>query len=355
MAKGVEDTLFYRFNRLIALNEVGGDPSRFGLDTDEFHRDMAVAAERWPLSMSATSTHDTKRSEDVRARLAVLAERPDEWAAWMRGVWELGGRHRSGGHMDALTEYFLWQNLVGAWPIDAERLTGYALKAVREAKLHTAWVDGDPAYEQVVRRWCVGVLGDEEIRRQVDAWLARTGVETRANVLGQKVVQLLMPGVPDVYQGAELVDLSLVDPDNRRPVDYAERARGLALLDDGGMPEDLDDEKLRVVAAALRLRREREAVFVGGRAGYVEVPTSSDNLVAFRRGDGGQDDVVVLATRLAGRLADGGGWGGHTLDLPWGIWRDLLSGNTTRGGTVKIDGVLTAHGSPVAILVREKG
>ncbi len=352
MAKAVEDTTFYRFVRLVALNEVGGDPDHVGTSPDEFHWFAESLMGQWPTTMTTLTTHDTKRSEDVRARLAVLAERPAEWAAWVRRAWRLGEPHRSGGRLDPLTEYFLWQNLVGAWPIDVERLGAYALKAVREAKLHTAWVDGDPGYEEVVAHWCAAVVADAEIQRHLDSWLAHTAVEARANTLGQKVVQLLMPGIPDVYQGTELVDLSLVDPDNRRAVDYADRASRIARLGGGGTPQDVDDEKLRVTADALRLRRDRPGVFVGEQAGYARVPASSEHLVGFRRGDGGQEDVVVLATRLAGRLTESGGWGSHTMDLPEGTWRDVLSGRTTRGGKVEIEGVLAAHGSPVAILVR---
>jgi (1->4)-alpha-D-glucan 1-alpha-D-glucosylmutase len=213
-------------------------------------------------------------------------------------------------------------------------------------------VDGDPAYEEAVQRWCLAILEDDEIGRHIDSWVALTALETRANILGQKLIQLLMPGVPDVYQGTELVDLSLVDPDNRRPVDYTERESRLDRLDGGGAATDVGDEKLQVVAAAVRLRTERAEVFVGECAGYLPLPASSDNLIAFSRGNGGPDDVVVLATRLAGQLADGGGWGDHTLELPGSSWRDLLSGRSNGGGTVRIADVLRGDGSPVAILVR---
>ncbi|MDC5696589.1 malto-oligosyltrehalose synthase [Intrasporangium calvum] len=354
MAKAVEDTTFYRFVRLVALNEVGGDPGHFGVPVVQFHIFCARLAEEWPLTMTTLSTHDTKRSEDVRARLAVLAERPGAWADWVRRARELGAAHRQES-VDPLTEYFLWQNVVGAWPLDAERLTAYATKAVREAKLHTAWVDGDPAYEDAVRRFAAGLTSDDTVRAHVVAWLETTRLETRCATLGQKVIQLLMPGVPDVYQGTELVDLSLVDPDNRRPVDIHERVRRLGRLDDGAAPADLNDEKLLVTAAALRLRRERPETFVGDRAGYASLEATSEHAVGFRRGDGGEGDVCVVATRLAGQLSDRGGWGEATVSLPPGAWRDVLDGKVVRGGDVPLDQLVPLSALPVALLVRDEG
>ncbi|AXG12975.1 malto-oligosyltrehalose synthase [Intrasporangium calvum] len=354
MAKAVEDTTFYRFVRLVALNEVGGDPAHFGVSATDFHAFAERLASEWPMTMTTLSTHDTKRSEDVRARLAVLAERPQEWAAWVRRARGLADAHRH-GNVDALTEYFLWQNVVGAWPVDADRLAAYATKAAREAKLHTSWVDGDPAYEEVVSQFAAGITGDAAVGRHVEDWLVQTHVESRANILGQKAVQLLMPGVPDVYQGTQLVDLSLVDPDNRRPVDQADRARRLSRLDGGGLPTDLSDEKLLVTAAALRLRRERPDTFVGERAGYEPLPSSSEHLVGFRRGDRGGADVCVLVTRLAGRLRDRGGWGDEVVTLPTGRWRDRLSAKVVHGGDVPLSEVLPHPGWPVAVLVRDDG
>ena len=189
----------------------------------------------WPQSMTTLSTHDTKRAEDVRARLFVLAERPDAWATWVRTARELAAPVRA-EELDVLTEYFLWQTLVGAWPISEERLQAYALKAIRESKLYTRWTEPDEAYESAVERFVSGVVTTPEIVAHVESWVEATRLEARANVLGQKLVQLTMPGVPDVYQGTDLVDLSLVDPDNRRAVDYAERRDRLARLDGGARP-----------------------------------------------------------------------------------------------------------------------
>lgn len=351
MAKAVEDTAFYRHVRLVSLNEVGGDPEHFGVSVPEFHRFAGRLAAEWPLTMTTLSTHDTKRSEDVRARLAVLSERPGAWRAWVRRARVLSDAHR-GSRVDALTEYFLWQTVVGVWPVEADRLAAYATKAVREAKLHTSWTDGDPDYETAVERFCAGLATDPAVRRHIEDWLGGAAREIRANTLGQKAVQLLMPGVPDVYQGTDLVDLSLVDPDNRRPVDYAERGRRLARLDAGEAPVDLADEKLLVTTKALRLRARRPDTFVGQRAGYVPLVSSSEHGVGFRRGDGGPDDVCVVVTRLAGRLADRGGWGEESVLLPSGDWRDVLSDRVVRGGDTLLADVVPVAGLPVAVLVR---
>lgn len=354
MAKAVEDTTFYRFVRLVGLNEVGGDPGRVGVPVGDFHSYAARLVRDWPLTMTTLSTHDTKRSEDVRARLAVLAERPGTWARWVREARRLAATHRD-ERVDSLTEYLLWQTVVGTWPIDTDRLSAYAIKAAREAKLHTAWVDGDASYEQDLAQFCARLATDGAVVKHVEAWLTTTAQETRAVTLGQKLLQLLMPGVPDVYQGTEVVDLALVDPDNRRPVDHAARARRLADLDAGTPPQSLGDEKLLVTATALRLRRARPDVFVGPAARYTPLATSSEHVVAFRRGDGGADDVCVVATRLAGRLRDRGGWGEAAVTLPPGRWRDLLGDRVLGGGDARLAEVVPLGDLPVAILVRDDG
>jgi (1->4)-alpha-D-glucan 1-alpha-D-glucosylmutase len=352
MAKAVEDTVYYRYTRLIGLGEVGGDPGRFGVAVPEFHAFAQRIATDWPMTMTTLSTHDTKRSEDVRARLAVLSERPGEWSDWVRTAWGMAAAHRD-DRVDPLTEYFLWQTVVGVWPISAERLGGCATKAVREAKLHTAWVDGDARYEAAVTRFCTGIANDPDVGRHVDAWLTATAPEARAVTLGQKAIQLLMPGVPDVYQGSDLVDLSLVDPDNRRRVDHGERRQRLDRLDAGGLPRDLADEKLLVTATALRLRRARPEVFVGGDARYAPLVTSSEHAVGFRRGPGGPDDVLVVATRCTARLRSRGGWGEEFVTLPAGPWRNLLSDNGVAAGAAMLRDVVPLDGLPVAILVRD--
>ncbi|WP_380175465.1 malto-oligosyltrehalose synthase [Kineococcus sp. DHX-1] len=352
MAKGIEDTAFYRWFRLSSLNEVGGDPTRFGTSPEEFHAFAARLAHDWPATMTTLSTHDTKRSEDVRARLSVLSEFADEWAAALTTWRDLAAGHRA-AELDARTELLVWQTVFGTWgtagPIAADRLLAYLQKATREAKDHTTWTSPDEAYEAAVEAFATGVLADEAVLTAVGEFVAHTGQAARVAVLGQKFVQLLMPGVPDVYQGTEVVDLSLVDPDNRRPVDYADRRRRLRALDDGSAPADLDDEKLLVVSRALRARRDHPAAFAGGD--YSAVPTSSGNALAFARGAADAPEVVAVATRLPVSLQRNGGWGEHTLTLPEGRWRNVLAGDAVvEGGAVRIADLLSDL--PVALLVR---
>ncbi|WP_404392791.1 malto-oligosyltrehalose synthase [Humibacillus xanthopallidus] len=352
MAKAIEDTAYYRYVRLVGLNEVGGDPTRVGVSAATFHTFAQGLLERSPATMTTLSTHDTKRAEDVRARLFVLSERPEAWATWVRTARELAGPVRA-DELDVLTEYFLWQTVVGAWPISEERLQGYALKAIRESKLFTRWTEPDEAYEAAVARFVSGVVTSPEIVAHVESWVEATRPATRAAVLGQKLVQLTMPGIPDVYQGTDLVDLSLVDPDNRRLVDYDERSRRLARLDAGAAPADLHDEKLLVTAAALRTRREWSECFVGPDADYQPLDTTSPHAVAFGRGTPGEVSVVAVVTRLAGRLHDAGGFGDATVMLPDGSWSDVLSQRALEGGPVPLASLVGASdGLPVALLVR---
>ncbi|HET8987389.1 MAG TPA: malto-oligosyltrehalose synthase [Humibacillus sp.] len=352
MAKAIEDTAYYRYVRLVGLNEVGGDPTLVGVPAADFHAFAQDLIRRSPATMTTLSTHDTKRAEDVRARLAVLAERPAAWADWLGEARELARGVRS-DELDVLTEYFLWQTLVGAWPISEQRLQGYALKAIRESKLFTRWTGPNEAYESAVADFVTGVVTTPEIVRHVESWVEGTRAETRAAALGQKLVQLTMPGVPDVYQGTDLVDLSLVDPDNRRLVDYDDRRRRLARLDAGAGPADLHDEKLLVTAAALRTRREWSECFVGPGATYEPLDTTSPHAVAFGRGLQGEISVVAVVTRLAGRLHDAGGFGDATVTLPDGSWSDVLSQRTVGGGAVPLASLVGASdGLPVALLVR---
>ncbi len=370
MAKGVEDTAFYRWFRLSSLNEVGGDPDRLGVVPEEFHAYCSQQVRDWPVAMTTLSTHDTKRSEDVRARLAVLSEVALEWAGELRAWREAAAPHRS-GLLDAATEHLVWQTLVGTWgsdraggPIASQRLLDYLSKATREAKLHTSWTSVEPAYEAAVADFVHGVLGDTALLARLAAFDQRIAPAVRTGVLGQKLVQLTMPGVPDVYQGTECVDLSLVDPDNRRPVDYAERRARLAHLDAGGRARDLHDEKLLVTSRALRLRRGRPDVFTGAGTTYSAVATSTGSALAFGRGSGvgggagggvgsaggAEPEVVVVATRLQVALERHGGWGGHTIALPAGPWREELTGADVAGGTRLLAELLAEL--PVALLVR---
>jgi (1->4)-alpha-D-glucan 1-alpha-D-glucosylmutase len=354
MAKGVEDTAFYRWFRLSALNEVGGDPTMFGVAPEAFHAYAQRQQRDWPHTMTTLSTHDTKRSEDVRARLHALAELSAEWAEAVRQWHEAAGPYRSRDNMpDQATEYLMWQTIVGTWgvdgPLSVERLGRYLEKATREAKRHTSWTTPDPDFDDAVQALAAGVLGDTELLSTVGDFCALLDAPARVATLGQKLVQLAMPGIPDVYQGCELVDLSLVDPDNRRDVDFDVRRRRLARLDAGEKPADLADEKLLVTSSVLRLRRERPEWFTGPGAVYRAMPTSTGNAVAFGRGEGDLLGAVAVATRLPVALERHGGWSEHTISLPEGTWVDRLTGRQVDGGSVPLADLLDRL--PVALLV----
>lgn len=324
-----------------------------GIAPQELHEFASRQLATWPTTMTTLSTHDTKRSEDVRARLAVVSELSGEWKSWVTTARRLSGPHR-GKKLDPATEYFLLQTAVGAWPISVDRLQAYATKAIREAKRHTTWTDQDEAYEADVQRYVSALLSQPALVAHCQAWITRTAAASRANILGQKLLQLVVPGVPDVYQGTELVDLSLVDPDNRRPVDYAHRRDRLARLDEGQAPADLDDEKLLVTSRALRLRNHHAGWFTGVQATYDRVETSSNHALAVGRGDESGLQVVAVVTRLSEKLVASGGWGQAHLTLPAGEWHDLLTGATVvsdqgRPG-VRLDRLLADL--PVALLVR---
>jgi len=350
MAKGVEDTAFYRFQRFVALNEVGGEPSRFGTTPEELHAFAERQVATWPRTMTTLTTHDTKRSEDARARLLAAVEDPERWSEAVRGWHEQAAPHRAGDVVDGDTELLLWQTLVATWPISEERLLEYLTKATREAKTRTTWTAPDEVYEQAVADLARGILSDPALAGDVESFVEAVEPWTRAVALAQKALQLLLPGVPDVYQGTELVDRSLVDPDNRRAVDYADRRARLAHLDGGGTPRDLDDEKLLVTSRALRLRKALPHAFIGPDAGYEPIATSTGNALAFARGRAGSQDVVLVLTRRPGELDRLGGWGRHTVFLPEGSWTDVLTGVTMDGGGVLVEDLLARM--PVALLRR---
>ena len=342
MAKGVEDTAFYRWVRLTALNEVGGDPRHLGVSPEELHAWCERAQRDWPEAMTTLSTHDTKRSEDVRGRLFALSEVPDRWGRAVSG-WRAATAPYRPPLLDANTEYLIWQTLVGVWPLSAPRLIAYLEKATREAKLHTTWTEPNEDYDDAVRDFAQRLLQDGDVLDSVAEFVASIEPVVRANVLGQKLVALTMPGVPDVYQGCDLVDLSLVDPDNRREVDFSDRRARLERLDAGSGPADLSDEKLLVVSRALRLRRDHPEWFAA-TSSYAEIPTTTPRAVAFARAD----SVVTVVSRLTARSAS---WDGETLALPTGQWRDLLTGTAYDGGALPLATVLAVL--PVALLVRD--
>ena len=259
MAKGVEDTAFYRYGRLLALNDVGGDPSRFGISVEQLHEANRIRAERFPGNLLVTQTHDTKRSGDVRARIGALAAMPEAWAEHVRRWLELTGEIPG---PDPVERYFVFQTLAGAWPIEPERLEAYMEKALREGKRTTNWVEPDEEHEAAVKAFCRALYDHRAFREDFEpfaAGLARAG--DRA-ALGQLLLKLTVPGVPDVYQGDELLALSLVDPDNRRPVDWELRRSLLEQVRRGAAPTD-ETRKLWLIVRALLLRRRRPAAFAG--------------------------------------------------------------------------------------------
>lgn len=319
-AKSVEDCFFYRDARLVSLNEVGGEPERFGVSAAEFHHAASLRARFWPHAMVTLSTHDTKRGEDVRARIGVLSQVPGLWQELV-SQWTTAAPPP-----DADTGLFLLQNVFGVWPTDGvvnddlrSRLHAYAEKAIREAAVHTTWNDPDEAFESAVHAWLDAVV-DGEVGTGLTALVGQLDPHARNDSTAQKLLALTVPGVPDVYQGTELWDDSLVDPDNRRPVDYAARRAALA---------DLTDAKMRVTAAALRLRRDRPEAFLSGDhvPVFAEGPAAT-HVVAYTRGDA----VLVAARRWTVRL-DETGWGPTTVPLPSGTWTDRLTGRILTGGT----------------------
>lgn len=390
MAKGLEDTAFYTFNRLIALNEVGGSPECFGVGVAAFHAANGERLRRWPDAMLATSTHDTKRGEDARARLAVLTEIPEEWERHV-AIWSRLLRARCGevvamaqpdGPPDRNDEYMIYQMLIGAWPAELtgraddpaaveafrHRLEAAVVKAIREAKTHSSWAFPNAAYEEAAIGFVRDALDLSRSDAFLDAFLplqARVARLGMANSLGQTVLKLTVPGMPDIYQGAELWDLSLVDPDNRRAVDYAARAAlldRLAAMPAGALPGLLEDWpsgaiKLAVVHHALELRRHAPALFSRGAYTPVEPEgEAAQSLCAFLRGTGSSSVLVVVA-RLTAGLDARGGWGRTTLRLPPGaetVWRNGLTGERIEAAAAGDHPVITVAdalgGLPVALL-----
>jgi (1->4)-alpha-D-glucan 1-alpha-D-glucosylmutase len=361
MAKGVEDTAFYTFNRLVPLNEVGGSPGRFGVRPEEFHQGNEHTARNWPGTLLATSTHDTKRSEDTRARIALLSEIPGDFAGAVAEWSRIGDRHRADPALpDRNAEWLLYQTLVGAWPLPVERAVAYMEKASKEAKEHTSWVDPDPVYDEALRTFVEGMLGDTEFVAALEAFVGPLVEPGRINSLAQTLLKLASPGVPDIYQGCELWQHTLVDPDNRRPVDFSVRETLLAEAEtaapadvwpaksDSGLP------KLLLTHRALHLRSRRPECFAVG-SGYRPLTATgpkSGHAVAFARTTAaGEDGVVAVAPRLVLGLA--GEWAGTALPLPEGRWSDVLDGGRrTFDGEVPLADLLAPF--PVALLQRSE-
>jgi len=425
MAKGVEDTAFYRYQPLISLNEVGGDPGRFagpaggqpgsardpapagqpgsardpapggqpgsardpapagqpgsardpgpagqpGSTGDpgpagqpgqadgplaDFHRAMAHTARHWPETMLTLSTHDTKRSGDVRARISLLSELPQEWERAVTRWANRNDRHRHGCWPDRNAEYLLYQTLVGAWPIGAARASAFMAKAAREAKVHTSWTEPSAEYDEALGAFVTAVFADRDFVADLAGFLAEHRIIElgRVSSLAQTALLLTCPGVPDLYQGTEVWDLSLVDPDNRRPVDYAAR-RGLLADLDGAGPEaalaraDEGGPKLWLIHRLLRHRRRQPGAY-GPASGYQPLRVAgrkAPHAVAFSRAGG----LAVLVPRLLTGLADG--WADTKVALPGGAWASVLTGDKVDGGEVSAAALTRRF--PVAVLARD--
>ena len=354
MAKGVEDTACYRQLVLVSLNEVGDLPAHFGMGVDAFHaRNARNHAER-PLALLATSTHDTKRSEDVRCRIDLLSEVPAEWAAAVHRWRAMNAAHRRGGFPDAAMEYLLYQTLVGAWPLSVDRAKAYMEKAAHEAKRETSWLQPNASYDEALAAFVDGVLADPRFVADLTGFVSGLVDWGRVNSLSATLLKLTSPGVPDIYQGCELWDLSLVDPDNRRAVDYAQRRR---LLEAGEgrtaataweADRDSGAPKLLLIRDALALRARRPEGF-DERGAYTPVRAEgefSDDVVAFIRGV--PEAVIAIAQRRP--LTRRGKWGDTVITLPAGTWLNLCDGTTARAARVRLDDLLAAF--PVALLER---
>jgi (1->4)-alpha-D-glucan 1-alpha-D-glucosylmutase len=318
MAKGVEDTALYRDTRMVARNEVGGNLGRFGRPVAELHQANAERQARWPRSLLATSTHDTKRGEDVRARLAVLSECPDRW-------WPLADRWtgRLGAGVDPADALLLWQTMAGAWPLERERCQASMQKAVREAALHTTWTDPDPTYERALATLVDRAYADQPFLAELEELVAEIAAAGRTKAAGLTLLRLTSPGIPDTYQGTETEQLVLVDPDNRRPAPFT--------------PDN--SLKFQITRTTLRLRREHPDLFTGYHP--LEAPAP---LVALTRGN---NRLAVVVTRFTGGQAVTG-----PVDLPPGRWHDLLSDTDHPGGPTPADQLLAKL--PHALLVRLK-
>jgi (1->4)-alpha-D-glucan 1-alpha-D-glucosylmutase len=397
MAKGLEDTSCYLYNRFVAVNEVGGAPREFGISVDEFHEANLKRSEKWPHQMLTTSTHDTKRSEDVRARLAVLSEMPRTWASQVIRWRRINkARKLTIGEEQAVPdlneEYLLYQTLVGAWPLPqrledgfaledearerfTQRIQQYMIKAVNEAKVNMSWINPNHEYTEGIERFVEKILRPgtdakpNNFLRLIQEFLPRVAFFGAINSLSQALVKLTAPGVPDVYQGQELFDFSLVDPDNRRGVDFAIRETLLRAMpaDEDRWPEHCAEmlrtwtdsrTKMWLTYRVMRARRDHRELF--DRGGYQALRgygAKAANLVAYARSLREQTAVVVFP-RFAHNLMDGElkapvgtSWGDLRIGLPSGTYKNLLTGERVEGGETRVGDVLKSF--PVGLLVKK--
>jgi (1->4)-alpha-D-glucan 1-alpha-D-glucosylmutase len=351
MAKGVEDTTFYCFDRLVSCNEVGAQASLVGISAEKFHEFCHYLSERWPNNLLATSTHDNKRSEDVRTRISLLSEIPDRWAEALHQWPQLTAPAWKNRTPDRHAEYLLYQTLIGAWPINHERCWQYMLKACREAKIRTSWHEPNISYEENIRGFVEGVFETEAFLSSLRSFIEPLIMPGRINSLAQTLIKMIAPGVPDFYQGTELWDLSLVDPDNRRPVDFDLRAELLRKCRELTAAEAVRDwgsglPKLWMTARVLKLRRALADDFKADSKyqPLVGQGTHLGNLLAFRRGD----NLIAVVPRF--NMTIKGDWGDTRLPLPRGVWKNCFTEARVRDGAPP-DELFGAF--PVALLHRE--
>ena len=359
-AKGVEDTAFYRWTHLTSLTEVGGDPSGFALGADEAHAWADRVQDLWPCTMVTSTTHDTKRGEDVRARLDVLASYAEEWTDMVRRL-RASTEEARPTDLDGRTENLLWQTLWGTWapdsddPMTAERLTAYLIKASREQKGWTTWSAPDIDREQGLTDYATHLLTDPDTANELNAFAALTAKDVSSIILANKAMTLTWLGVADIYQGSELTRTSLVDPDNRRAVDYDGEGGLRAMLSQdsaGSSPRTLDQEKLRLTHRLAQLRAERPDTFVGPRSGYRTVPVTTSHAFAYARLLDEEPDVVVIVRRLGRRLRRLGGWREESVVLPDGQWTEVLTEQSIDGGAQRLADVV--GDLPVVVLARDR-
>ncbi len=353
MAKGVEDTAFYRYMLLTALNEVGSNPENFGVSLDLFYKKCEEMQAKWPKTLLTTVTHDTKRSDDVRARLSLLSEIPDKWRDVSLGWFSHNKKYHTGGFPDANTEYLIYQTVVGAWPIEPKRLKTYLEKACREAKLYTTWTAPNAEYEQAIEHFIDKILADKTFIKNLQSFVGELLLPGRITSLSQQLIKCTAPGIPDIYQGSEVWDLTLVDPDNRRQVAFSKLEDTLKSIQDldakqilAGMDKGLP--KLWVLYKSLAVRKQYPHSFdeKGCFSALYAVGNKKEHVIAYMRAK----NIITVVPRLV--LGIGGDWGDTKLHIPHGKWKNIFTNEPVQGGDVYLRELFALF--PVTLLVQEK-